>query len=194
MEEQTKELQKKSWGKIIGIIAIILIPIAGVYAYVNKKIWSKVQEEILEAQFKVQQIGKENKNSETDGKVEEESVPAQKNPVNTNPPVNTTSTGTPATYKDGSYTAVGNYLSPGGAETVGLTLVLKDGVVIDASLEVQATRPISKQMQEIVVANFKPLVIGKKIDEVKLSKVSGSSLTPKGFNDAVVKIKAQAKG
>jgi uncharacterized protein with FMN-binding domain len=187
MEEQTKEIQKKNWGKIIGIFALILIPLAGIYAYMNKKIWSKVQEEMLEAQFKTQQIGKE-----TENETEEESIPTQENPV-VNPPVNTTTTGTSATYKDGSYTAVGNYLSPGGAETIGVTLTLKNGLITDAAMEVQANRSESRQYQEVVAANFKPLVIGKKIDDVKLSKVSGSSLTPKGFNDAVVKIKTQAK-
>lgn len=179
MEEQGKEIQKKSWGKIIGIFALILIPLAGIYAYMNKKIWSKVEEEMLEAQFAVNQLGEEAENTPAT----EQITPAE----NQNPAE------TPAGYKDGSYTAVGNYLSPGGAETLGVTLVLKDGVVMDASLEIQATRPISKQMQEVVAANFKPLVIGKSIDAVSLDKVSGSSLTPKGFNDAVVKIKAQAK-
>jgi hypothetical protein len=42
-------------------------------------------------------------------------------------------------------------------------------------------------------ADYKQYVVGKKIDEVQLTKVSGSSLTPQGFNDALAKIKAEAK-
>ena len=37
------------------------------------------------------------------------------------------------------------------------------------------------------------MVVGKNIDEVAITKVAGSSLTPKGFTDALEKIKADAK-
>lgn len=96
-------------------------------------------------------------------------------------------------YKDGSYSAVGNYVSPGGAEEIGLQITLRDDVVVSAEMEVKATRPTSVKMQTAVKENFSPFVVGKKIDEIKLDKVSGSSLTPKGFNDAIEKIKSQAR-
>ena len=101
---------------------------------------------------------------------------------------------TPATqtYKDGTYTATGEYKSPGGMEALGVTVTMSDGVVVEVSVEAKATVPISKNMQKLFVDNFKPLVIGKKISDLQLSKVSGSSLTPKGFNDALTKIKAQS--
>jgi hypothetical protein len=38
------------------------------------------------------------------------------------------------------------------------------------------------------------MVVGKNIDEVNLGKVSGSSLTPIGFNNAIEDIRSQAKG
>lgn len=98
-----------------------------------------------------------------------------------------------ASYKDGEYNVVGNYISPGGAEEIGVKITLKDNVVTDVAVEPKATRPISKKMQETVSKNVTLMVIGKKIDEVTLDKVSGSSLTPKGFNDAVAKIKTQAQ-
>lgn len=101
---------------------------------------------------------------------------------------------TPASaYKDGTYSATGNYGSPAGAETIGVTITLKSDVIADAVVEAHATNPRSKIMQADFVANYKPLVIGKKIDEVRLTKVSGSSLTSTGFNEALAKIKAQAK-
>ncbi len=98
------------------------------------------------------------------------------------------------TYKDGNYLAKGDYRSPGGSEDIGVSVTLKDGVIVDSAVEVHATSRISKRMQEVFADGYKQYVIGKKIDEVSLSKVSGSSLTPAGFNDALVKIKAQAKG
>lgn len=96
-------------------------------------------------------------------------------------------------YKDGTYTAVGSYNSPAGPEQVSVTLTLKDDVVTDASAEGKADMPTSKRYQGQFVSGFKAMVVGKKLDDVMLDKVSGSSLTPKGFNDAVAKIKVQAK-
>ncbi len=98
-----------------------------------------------------------------------------------------------ASYKDGEYEAEGMYTSPGGAESIDVTLTLKDGVVEEAEVISNATRPISKQMQASFIGGYKELVVGKKLDEINLTKVSASSLTPKGFNDAVEKIKAQAQ-
>ncbi len=109
-------------------------------------------------------------------------------PISTTPP--------PASsfvYKDGSYSAEGTYTSPGGTEHLDVKLTLKDDVVVDAVVESLATRPESKMMQAKFISGYKTLVIGKKIDSVKLDKVSGSSLSPIGFNDAVAQIKAQAK-
>lgn len=97
------------------------------------------------------------------------------------------------TYKDGVYEVDGNYISPGGAEEIGVALTLEDGIIVDSSVEVKATRDISVAMQTDFASHYKEQVIGKNIDDVMLTKVSGSSLTPKGFNDAVGKIKEQAK-
>lgn len=98
-----------------------------------------------------------------------------------------------ATYKDGTYKAEGDYVSPGGAESLDVSLTLKNGTVTDAIVKSNAFRPTSKQMQASFISGYKEQVVGKKIDEIHLTKVAASSLAPKGFNDAVEKIKAQAK-
>lgn len=98
-----------------------------------------------------------------------------------------------ASYKDGVYDVVGNYVSPGGPREVGVTLTLTGGTITDASAKVMAEDATSVRFQTEFVDGFKPMVVGKSIDDVELTKVSGSSLTPKGFNDAVLKIKAEAK-
>ncbi len=96
-------------------------------------------------------------------------------------------------YKDGSYSATGDYISPGGPEEIKLTLTVKDGTVTDSVFLAQSERPISQKFQKQFSDGYKEYVIGKKIDEIQITKVSGSSLTPKGFNDALAKIKAEAK-
>lgn len=95
-------------------------------------------------------------------------------------------------YKNGTYSADGEYTTPGGQEKVGVTLTLTDGVISDINVEEKAILATSKKMQADFGANYKPMVIGKNINDVTLTKVSGSSLTPKGFNNALDKIKAEA--
>ncbi|MFA5946693.1 MAG: hypothetical protein WC813_01575 [Patescibacteria group bacterium] len=96
-------------------------------------------------------------------------------------------------YKNGTYTAVGNYNSPAGSEEIKVTITLKEDIITDATVVAMATNPKSVFMQGRFIEGYKTLVIGKKIDEVQLTVVSGSSLTPKGFIEALAEIKAQAK-
>lgn len=96
-------------------------------------------------------------------------------------------------YKDGTYDQVGSYTSPAGHEEVDVQLTLKDNVVVEANLIPKATHAISKAKQEGFAKEYKKKVVGKNIGDLHLGKIAGASLTPKGFNDAVEKIKAQAK-
>jgi uncharacterized protein with FMN-binding domain len=99
---------------------------------------------------------------------------------------------TPSAYKDGTYTAEGDYITHGGPESISVTVTLKDGVIELADVKSQARDQMSTLMQGKFISGYKPLVEGKNIDEVSLTNVSGSSLTPIGFEDALSKIKAQA--
>ena len=96
-------------------------------------------------------------------------------------------------YKDGKYEADGEYNTPSGQEHIGVTVTLKNDVITDATFEERAKSPTSKRFQGMFESGYKALVIGKKITDVKLDKVSGSSLTPKGFHDALDQIKATAQ-
>jgi hypothetical protein len=95
-------------------------------------------------------------------------------------------------YNDGTYSADGVYRSPAGAEEIHVTVTLEDDIITSAQVESTATNPKSKQMQSQFIAGFSTYVVGKPIDELSLGVVNGSSLTPKGFMDAVAKIKAEA--
>jgi hypothetical protein len=96
-------------------------------------------------------------------------------------------------YKDGVYTQVGDYKSPAGAEQIDVKLTLENGVVVESEVTPKATAPISKVKQEAFAEGYKEMVVGKSIKDLQLGKIAGASLTPKGFNDAVEKIKAEAK-
>lgn len=96
-------------------------------------------------------------------------------------------------FKDGIYDVVGEYTSPGGPETIDVKLTLKNNIVTDATVLSQATLEKSQRFQGLFIDNYKSLVIGKPIKDIKLDKVAGSSLTPIGFNAAIEKIKNQAR-
>lgn len=96
-------------------------------------------------------------------------------------------------YQDGTYDATGHYTSPAGAEEVDVSVTLKDDVIVSAVFTGKAQNPTSKIMQGRFGDGFEQEVVGKKIDDVSLTVVNGSSLTPKGFMEALATIKAEAK-
>lgn len=98
-----------------------------------------------------------------------------------------------AVYEDGIYTASSSYNSPGGIEDITVSITLKDGVVADSSVKQEPNEPQAEHYQAEFRENYKPRVIGKKLDDISLSRVSGSSLTSEGFNKAIEKIKNQAE-
>lgn len=112
--------------------------------------------------------------------------------VDTNAP-QTTTTDTSGDYQDGTYKATGTYTSPGGNESITINVTLKDGVVTATEAESGANDPTAKQYQAEFIAGYKDQVVGKKITSIKLSRVSGSSLTSQGFNSAIQQIKQQAQ-
>ena len=96
-------------------------------------------------------------------------------------------------YKDGTYSADGNYISPNGTETVGVELTLAGGAVSDVKITQHPSNPNTRKFQGEFAGGIQSQVVGKKLDEIKVSKVAGSSLTSGGFNQAVAKIKSQAQ-
>lgn len=101
---------------------------------------------------------------------------------------------TSSSYKAGTYQATGSYITPGGNEFVILNLVISDtGTVTESSVTASANNHDSARYQQLFTQNYKTFVNGKKIDQIHLNRVSGSSLTSGGFNSALEKIKDQAK-
>lgn len=94
-------------------------------------------------------------------------------------------------YTDGTYEATGAYSTPGGRETIEVSVTLKDGVVEDVTVTGDGTGE-ARQYQNEFISAYKDRVVGKNIEAVSLSRVAGSSLTSNGFNDAIDEIKADA--
>lgn len=97
-----------------------------------------------------------------------------------------------AGYKDGTYSADGTYKSPNGTETVGVQLTLANGTVSAVEITEHPSNPNTRKFQGQFASGIADQVVGKSLDEIKVSKVAGSSLTSGGFNQAVEEIKTQA--
>jgi hypothetical protein len=103
-------------------------------------------------------------------------------------------TATPAAspYRDGTYSATAAYMTPDGDETVAVSVTLKNGIVTSSSLTSSGNNMQSKHYQDQFASGYRPYIIGKQLATIHLSRVSGSSLTPGGFNDAISQIKSRA--
>jgi len=97
------------------------------------------------------------------------------------------------TYKDGTYNATGSYSSPGGEQSIELTVTIKSGIITDTSLVTDAIGGDAMDYQASFAGSYKSFVVGKNIDRVSLSRIAGSSLTSNGFNNALDQIKTDAK-
>jgi uncharacterized protein with FMN-binding domain len=102
------------------------------------------------------------------------------------------SSGSGGDYADGTYTADGSYQSPGGEESVSVSITLEGDIVTAVTVTPHATSGNSKQYQSQFASGIAGQVVGKEIDSLDVSRVAGSSLTSGGFNDALEQIKADA--
>lgn len=98
-----------------------------------------------------------------------------------------------AVYKDGTYTADGSYSTPESVEKISVTVTLADDVITNVEVTGTPTKRESEQYQGQFIGGISSEVVGKKIDEISVSRVAGSSLTSGGFNKAIDEIKAEAK-
>ena len=118
-------------------------------------------------------------------------TPAPTPVVTQTPPVDTPKKSA-SLYKDGTYSATGSYMSPGGEDQIAVTLTLKNDIITSASVVTEPGDRTSQRYQNMFVAGYQQYVVGQNIAKVYLARVSGSSLTPKGFDDALAQIKVQA--
>ncbi|MBF4463395.1 MULTISPECIES: FMN-binding protein [unclassified Rathayibacter] len=114
-------------------------------------------------------------------------------PTASSAPAATGSASSTGSYADGTYQAEGSYTSPGGTEKIGVSLTLAGDVVTAVTVTPESENPTGDQYQDRFAGGIAGEVVGKKLDDLKVSKVSGSSLTSGGFNQAVDAIKADAK-
>lgn len=104
----------------------------------------------------------------------------------------TTDTVATSGYQDGTYSATASYLTPGGRESIDVTVTIADGIITEVSVTQDANDRESQQYQNRFANSYSSIVKGKAVDSVSLSRVAGASLTTIGFNDALDQIKSDA--
>lgn len=95
-------------------------------------------------------------------------------------------------YTNGSYNTTVQYRTPESVESLAVTLTVKDDTIADASIAIDAAAKESRRYQEAFAANYTQYVVGKSLESLKLSRVSGSSLTTAAFNKALDAIRTTA--
>jgi hypothetical protein len=98
-----------------------------------------------------------------------------------------------ALYNDGTYQASGSYSTPGGTESIGVSITITNDTVSATSATNEATGRDSMSYVEDFIGSYSSFVVGRKLDDIQLGVVAGSSLTPHGFNQALESIKQQAE-
>ncbi len=162
------ELSDRQNKAIIGIIVVVLLVAATTAAIV----WSTGKSE-----------------GDTSTTATASVAPSTSSSVSSN---TSTETSSSTTFKDGTYSATGSYQTPGGSESISVTVMLSSGAITDVSVTQHATRGEAEEYQSAFASAFKSQVVGKKVSDVSLSRVAGSSLTPIGFNNAIDDIEQQA--
>jgi thiamine biosynthesis lipoprotein len=100
--------------------------------------------------------------------------------------------GSRSSYRDGVYTATGQYGSLPSSITVRVTL--RNGVIRAVTVTPRATDPTSLALQRRFAAAVPAVAVGRPIERVQVGRLAGSSGTPDGFNRAIEQIKNQARG
>ncbi len=97
-------------------------------------------------------------------------------------------------YKDGTYTEDGVYESPGGTNTIAVTLIVESDMVEFAMTTEVYADSVSQGYITFFNGGLNEIVVGKSLVDLEIPQtINGSSLTSTGFNDALAKIKRAAQ-
>ncbi|GAA3541667.1 hypothetical protein AFL01nite_25240 [Aeromicrobium flavum] len=130
---------------------------------------------------------------------EDDADATSKTPAATSPAASEPAASAPAgaagEFTPGDYEATGTYTSPDGqTQSIEVEVELAaDGTITDLDADGQAESGNSEQYQGKFESGIDAKVEGRKITELDIDKVSGSSLTSGGFNDAIEQIIGQAR-
>lgn len=196
----------RGFSPVIVSVIVVVVAIAGLLTFaatnaksstksVNQNTESGVQNQNNQNQIQNGDWDDDGNEMEDSGNYTNQNVPpSPTSPTRTAAPVaDTPKPSGKYKYKNGSYSATGTYRSPAGLDNLGVLLTLQNDIVISSSITPDETHKTSLKYQQKFISGYSSYVIGKDIDTIHLDVVSGSSLTPIGFHDALEQIKAKAR-
>ncbi len=96
------------------------------------------------------------------------------------------------TSSEMTYKARGEYLTPARTNhIIDVTLTLENGIVTAADVIYDEGDGFSNPHQQRFDGAYKAQVVGKRLDEINLSRVGGASVTSRSFNEVIADIEAQ---
>ena len=104
-----------------------------------------------------------------------------------------TNTNNNSNYKDGTYNVTTDYMSPGGKDSLGVTVTLSGNKINQIEVKPMAGDGTSAKYQQNFARGISSVAIGQSIDTFQVGVVSGASLASNAFNSALAQVKAQAK-
>ena len=179
----------KKIGILIGIVAVLAVIIV-TFANEDEQDVASTNDTQPSVQTQNSDVG--NKNSNQSGE-SSSNTPTTQTPVVIPKQTKPSNTKQTTVYKNGTYTADGSYMTPEGNVSINVTVTLANDIITDANVTSVSGDRTSVRYQNKFISGYKQYVVGQNIANVNLSRVSGSSLTPVGFNNALAQIKSKAK-
>ncbi|WP_375387547.1 hypothetical protein [uncultured Amnibacterium sp.] len=113
-------------------------------------------------------------------------------PADSGSPASSSASTAASGLKDGSYTATGDYTSPGGAAEIEVTVTLAGGTISKVQVVPKAQDATARQYEAQFASGIGAVAVGKPIAGLRVGAVSGSSLTGQGFEKALAAIRSEA--
>lgn len=113
-------------------------------------------------------------------------------PVLTTPPlIPTIQALSPTNTAAKSATATVDYMPEGRSESITVSLQLNNRIITELHSTHSMNMGKSRMYQQAFEAEIQPLVVGKDINSLNLSRVAGASLTTDAFMQAIATIRSQ---
>lgn len=103
------------------------------------------------------------------------------------------STTSSTSYKDGTYKTTANYYVPHGTNSLTASVTVSGGKVTAVSISNDYTDQESGMYIDSFMSSIQSAVVGKSVDGLSLSRIGGASLTTQAFDNALAKIRTDAK-
>jgi uncharacterized protein with FMN-binding domain len=95
-------------------------------------------------------------------------------------------------YKDGTYSADGSYVSPGGREEIAVTVTVKSNLITAVTVTTIKADSEGAHYESQFAGGISAVAVGKSLATLRVGTVAGASLTSQAFNSSLATIRSEA--